>query len=50
MAHYTIHDLEQLSGIKAHTIRIWEKRYGLIKPERTCTNIRIYSDNDLKKN
>jgi len=49
MAHYTIHDLEQLSGIKAHTIRIWEKRYGLIKPERTCTNIRIYSDNDLKK-
>lgn len=49
MAHYTIHDLEQLSGIKAHTIRIWEKRYGLIRPERTCTNIRIYSDNDLKK-
>lgn len=49
MAHYTIHDLEQLSGIKAHTIRIWEKRYGLIKPERTCTNIRIYNDNDLKK-
>lgn len=49
MAQYTIHDLEQLSGIKAHTIRIWEKRYGLVKPERTSTNIRIYNDADLKK-
>uniref|UniRef100_UPI00321658D3 MerR family transcriptional regulator n=1 Tax=uncultured Draconibacterium sp. TaxID=1573823 RepID=UPI00321658D3 len=45
---YSIKDLETLSGIKAHTIRIWEKRYGLLNPERTDTNIRYYTDNDLK--
>lgn len=49
MARYSIKDLEELSGIKAHTIRIWEKRYGIIMPERTDTNIRLYSDEDLKK-
>lgn len=49
MAQYSIRDLERLSGIKAHTIRIWEKRYGLVEPDRTSTNIRLYSDNDLKK-
>lgn len=49
MIQYSIKDLEQLTGIKAHTIRIWEKRYQLIEPERTSTNIRFYSDNDLKK-
>jgi len=49
MGHYSIKDLEKLSGIKAHTIRIWEKRYGLISPERTDTNIRTYSDEELKK-
>ena len=49
MAHYSIKDLERLSGIKAHTIRIWEKRYGLLKPSRTDTNIRHYSDDDLKR-
>ena len=49
MAEYSIKDLEVLSGIKAHTIRIWEKRYKLIKPKRTSTNIRLYSDSDLKK-
>jgi DNA-binding transcriptional MerR regulator len=49
MANYTIKDLERLSGIKAHTIRIWEKRYGLIEPERTSTNIRTYCDGDLRK-
>jgi MerR family transcriptional regulator, light-induced transcriptional regulator len=49
MASYSIKDLEELSGIKAHTIRIWEKRYGIIIPERTTTNIRLYSDEDLKK-
>jgi len=48
-ASYTIKDLENLSGIKAHTIRIWEKRYGLLVPKRTDTNIRRYSDDDLKK-
>jgi DNA-binding transcriptional MerR regulator len=46
---YTIKNLEHLSGIKAHTIRIWEKRYGLLSPERTETNIRRYSSEDLKK-
>lgn len=49
MANYSIKDLEELSGIKAHTIRIWEKRYGVVVPERTNTNIRLYSDEDLKK-
>jgi MerR family transcriptional regulator, light-induced transcriptional regulator len=49
MIRYSIKDLEQLSGIKAHTIRIWEKRYNLFDPERTPTNIRYYSDDDLKK-
>ncbi|WP_319481624.1 MerR family transcriptional regulator [uncultured Draconibacterium sp.] len=46
---YSIKDLETLSGIKAHTIRIWEKRYDLLKPERTDTNIRYYTDDDLKR-
>ncbi len=46
---YSIQDLEELSGVKAHTIRIWEKRYNLLVPERTATNIRLYSDNDLRK-
>jgi DNA-binding transcriptional MerR regulator len=40
--------LEKLSGIKAHTIRIWEQRYGVIAPKRTKTNIRYYQDDDLK--
>lgn len=46
---YSIKELEKLSGIKAHTIRIWEKRHNLIHPSRTSTNIRFYSDEDLKK-
>jgi DNA-binding transcriptional MerR regulator len=49
MGTYSIKELEQLSGIKAHTIRIWEKRHNLIKPLRTNSNIRFYSDEDLKK-
>ncbi len=48
MAVYSIKDLEKLSGIKAHTIRIWEQRYNLITPQRTQTNIRYYNDEDLK--
>ncbi|RKD89730.1 MerR family transcriptional regulator [Mangrovibacterium diazotrophicum] len=48
MNYYTIKDLESLSGIKAHTIRIWEKRYGLLVPDRTSTNIRFYTDDELK--
>lgn len=47
MAVYSIRDLEKLCGIKAHTIRIWEQRYGLIKPNRTDTNIRYYRDADV---
>ena len=46
---FSIKDLENLSGIKAHTIRIWEKRYNLLEPERTDTNIREYSVENLKK-
>ncbi|WP_346859946.1 MerR family transcriptional regulator [uncultured Draconibacterium sp.] len=46
---YSIKDLEVLSGIKAHTIRIWEKRYNLLIPERTETNIRYYTDEDLRR-
>lgn len=46
---FSIKDLESLSGIKAHTIRIWEKRYNLLKPERTTTNIRTYALSDLQK-
>ncbi len=48
MAVYSIKDLEKLSGIKAHTLRIWEQRYGIINPRRTKTNIRYYLDEDLK--
>ncbi|MFT6873130.1 MAG: DNA-binding transcriptional MerR regulator [Roseivirga sp.] len=48
MAKYSIKDLEHLSGIKAHTLRIWEQRYNLINPKRTDTNIRYYDQEDLK--
>lgn len=48
MANYSIKDLEHLSGIKAHTLRIWEQRYNLINPKRTDTNIRYYDQTDLK--
>lgn len=47
MSTYSIKDLEQLSGIKAHTLRIWEQRYDILKPDRSDTNIRSYDDNDL---
>ena len=46
---FTIKDLENISGIKAHTIRIWEKRYNLLSPERSDTNIRYYSSENLQK-
>jgi len=49
MAVYSINDVEKLCGIKAHTIRIWEKRYAIIQPRRTDTNIRYYLDEDLQK-
>lgn len=49
MVAYSIKDLESLSGIKAHTLRIWEKRYSIFTPHRTETNIRYYRDEDLQK-
>jgi DNA-binding transcriptional MerR regulator len=48
MNAFTIKDLENLSGIKAHTIRIWEQRYSFLNPQRTETNIRYYSGDELK--
>lgn len=48
MTHYSIKEIEQISGIKAHTLRIWEQRYNFINPKRTETNIRYYNDEDLK--
>lgn len=48
MITYSIKDLEKFSGIKAHTIRIWEKRFQIFTPNRTDTNIRQYSEEDLK--
>lgn len=49
MRTYSIKELENYSGIKAHTIRIWEQRYNLLSPKRTPTGIRYYNDEDLKK-
>jgi MerR family transcriptional regulator, light-induced transcriptional regulator len=49
MSTFTIGDLEQISGIKAHTIRAWEQRYGLLAPQRKDSNHRLYSGEDLKK-
>lgn len=48
MATYSIRDLENISGIKAHTLRIWEQRYEILKPKRTDTNIRFYEEEDLR--
>lgn len=45
---FTIKELETLTGVKAHTIRIWEQRYKFLKPSRTTTNIRTYNNEDLK--
>jgi MerR family transcriptional regulator, light-induced transcriptional regulator len=48
MNNYSIKQLELISGIKAHTIRIWEKRYGVFSPQRTETNIRRYNEKDVQ--
>ncbi len=48
MVVYSIKDLEKLTGVKAHTLRIWEKRYSIVEPRRTENNIRYYLDEDLK--
>jgi len=46
---YSISDLEQLSGVSVHNIRIWERRYGALKPSRTAGNTRLYDDEQLKR-
>jgi DNA-binding transcriptional MerR regulator len=48
MGSYSIKELETMTGIKAHTIRIWEQRYDIMEPSRTETNVRFYSDEDLR--
>jgi DNA-binding transcriptional MerR regulator len=48
MNHFSIKDVEALTGIKPHTLRIWEQRYGIPQPKRTATNIRYYDDDDIK--
>lgn len=48
MVVYSIKDIEQLCGIKAHTLRIWEKRYNILVAQRTSTNIRYYTEEDLR--
>lgn len=48
MNRFSIRDIENLTGIKAHTLRIWEQRYGILQPKRTATNIRYYDSIDLK--
>ncbi|MFM7176777.1 MAG: MerR family transcriptional regulator [Bacteroidota bacterium] len=48
MNHFSIKDIENLTGIKSHTLRIWEQRYGIPHPKRTSTNIRYYDGDDLK--
>lgn len=49
MESYQIQQLEQMTGVKAHTIRIWEKRYGIIHPDRTDTNRRSYNESQVRK-
>ncbi|HNQ11820.1 MAG TPA: MerR family transcriptional regulator [Bacteroidia bacterium] len=49
MEVFSISDLENLTGVKAHTIRIWEQRYNIVNPKRTETNIRYYTNQDLRK-
>lgn len=49
MEQFTIKDVEMLSGIKAHTLRIWEQRYNFISPSRSQTKIRYYTNDELKK-
>ena len=49
MRHYTLYELEKLTGILAATIRVWERRYNIINPKRTDTNRRWYDDDDLRR-
>jgi len=47
--YFSIKEIEALTGVKAHTLRIWEQRYGMISPKRTETNIRFYDEKDLRR-
>ncbi len=49
LGSFSIKDIEAVTGIKGHTLRVWEQRYGIVIPKRTDTNIRYYDDSDLKK-
>lgn len=49
MGSYTMSRVETLTGIKSHTLRVWERRYTIIKPSRTATNIRYYTDDEVRK-
>ena len=49
MGSYTMSQVETLTGIKSHTLRVWERRYSFLKPSRTATNIRFYSDAEVRK-
>ena len=49
LSSYTIKDVENITGVKAHTLRIWEQRYNFLTTKRTTTNIRYYDDADLRK-
>jgi len=48
MGQFSIKEIEQLTGIRAHTLRIWEQRYDLPKPKRSGGNVRYYDDTDLR--
>ena len=48
-AHQAIKVVAQRTGLSAHVIRIWEKRYGAVEPERTGTNRRLYSDEQVER-
>lgn len=48
MNKFSIKDIETITGIKSHTIRVWEQRYNLLQTKRTDTNIRYYDDDDLR--
>ncbi|MFM8838897.1 MAG: MerR family transcriptional regulator, partial [Bacteroidota bacterium] len=49
MDRFSIKDIEALTGIKAHTLRVWEQRHAVICPKRSETNIRYYDQDDLRK-
>ena len=49
MNTFSMSQVEVLTGIKSHTLRMWERRYSFLKPQRTQTNIRYYSDAELRR-